>query len=606
MRSSILITAVLVIVTGAYAASPAGVNLAELDGWDIVIPADSIPSERYAAEELQGLLQKATGKKFKITDKAASTGSHFYVGAGATLASGGAGLSTIDFGPEAFRIVIGDGKIAILGGRPRGTLYGVYAFAEDYLGVRFLTADHTYVPPVGPWRVVGPVSRFYDPPLRFRWSYYGENNTNPVFAARRRCNTTTDQEKLGGKTGIGLINHTFGAQIPSGKYGKEHPEYFALVDGKRRAPVEHDWHQTQPCTSNPEVLRIVTEAVLADLKAHPDKENISVSQNDNEVYCRCPDCAAIDAREESHMGALLTLVNGVADAVAKQYPKVMVGTLSYQYSRKPPKLLKPRPNVQIQLCSIECCQLHAIDDPACPKNRQFCADMLGWGKICRNVSVWSYYTNFSNYLLPMPNFPTLEPNVRFFVANQADGVFMQAAGNAMGAEMSDLRNYVISGLLWDPNRSGPGLMDEFLRLHYGKAAPPIREFITLVHENALAGGEHPHCFGAAHNYAIDKSIAKAGLEAFAQAMKLADDDAVRERVEKASICAYRAAIEPVWRLKDGEKMEPALAERMRPLVKQLLALCAKHKVTMFNEHTPMSAATTRLKGLFGVAETQEF
>ena len=75
------------------------------------------------------------------------------------------------------------------------------------------------------------------------------------------------------------------------------------------------------------------------------------------------------------MGSLLTFVNGVADEVAKQYPHVKVGTLSYWYTRKPPKTIKPRPNVQIQLCSIECCMMHPITDPCCPKNVEFCRDM---------------------------------------------------------------------------------------------------------------------------------------------------------------------------------------------------------------------------------------
>ena len=68
--------------------------------------------------------------------------------------------------------------------------------------------------------------------------------------------------------------------------------------------------------------------------------------------------------------------------MAKEHPKVKVGTLSYWYTRKPPQTLKPRPNVQIQLCSIECCMIHPIDDPACPKNVEFCQDMDEWGKIC--------------------------------------------------------------------------------------------------------------------------------------------------------------------------------------------------------------------------------
>ena len=75
-----------------------------------------------------------------------------------------------------------------------------------------------------------------------------------------------------------------------------------------------------------------------------------------------------------------------------------------------------------------------------------------------------------------PNMDAIADNIRYFVAHGAKGIFMQAAGNSTGAELSDLRNYVMANLLWDPNRNGQQLCDEFLDLHYGKAAPPIRRW----------------------------------------------------------------------------------------------------------------------------------
>jgi len=299
------------------------------------------------------------------------------------------------------------------------------------------------------------------------------------------------------------------------------------------------------------------------------------------------------------MGSLLTFVNAVAEDVAKEYPDVMVGTLSYWYSRRPPKTLKPLPNVQIQLCSIECCVLHPINDPECEKNVQFCRDLANWGKVCNNISIWNYNTNFSNYLLPCPNLRVIESNIRYFVDNNAIGIFMQAAGNALGAEMSDLRNYVMANLLWDPTRSGTKLANEFLDLHYGPAAAPIRRFIHLTHEKALASGLHPNCFGRAKDYAIDEMIAQAGLDAFAEATTLAEDDVTRARVEKASICVYRAAIEPIWYMKDNATVDPDLAKRMRPLVKRFLELCEKHGVTNASERGRIGDETERLKRIIG-------
>jgi hypothetical protein len=458
------------------------------------------------------------------------------------------------------------------------------------------------VPKISGWRFVGPVDRTYHPPLAFRWAYYAENSRNPAFATRLRNNTVADDPKLGGKTGMTLINHSFGRQIPSQKYGKEHPEYFAEVDGKRLAPVENDWHSTEPCLTNPEVLKIVTAAVLEELKANPKQENISVSQNDNDKNCRCANCRAIDEREGTPMGSLLTFVNAVADEVYKHNPNVKVGTLSYWYSRKPPKTIRPRPNVQIQLCSIECCVLHPIDDPECPKNREFCQDVDAWGKICPSISIWNYNTNFQAYQLPFPNLPVIEPNIRYFVANQTRGIFMQAAGDTTGSAFSDLHNYVISNLLWDPNRSGDQLRDEFIRLHYGRAATAIRKIVQLAEDQSRRSGVHRNCFGIARVYGLDEALAQKMLEQFEEALQLSDDEAVRARVEKASICAYRLAVEPCWPWEENAKVEPALADRMRAPAKRFFELCEKHQVGCYREGRPTDEAKQRVYKLLSIEQ----
>ncbi|MGD8500577.1 MAG: hypothetical protein PVJ86_08005, partial [Phycisphaerales bacterium] len=197
------------------AAVPGGVNLAKLANWDIIIAEDASPTEVYAAEEFQSHFAKASSIHLPIVsqpDPSAGGQRHIFVGASSAMRASKVGFSTDEFGEEDFRIIVRNDNIAIAGASQvgaRGTLYGVYTFLEDYVGVRFLTVDHTHVPAIGTWRVVGPLDRFYHPPLRFRWSYYGETNRNPAFATRIRVNTVTTDAKLGGKTGLNLINHSF-------------------------------------------------------------------------------------------------------------------------------------------------------------------------------------------------------------------------------------------------------------------------------------------------------------------------------------------------------------------------------------------------------------
>jgi hypothetical protein len=134
------------------AAPPAphrGVNVAAMQGWDIVIDPNAIASERYAAEQFQHYCAEASGVRLPVVEAPARPDRHVFIGPGAAMRAAPADSGVANFGPEDLRIVVRNDIIAIAGGRPRGTLYGVYTFLEDYLGVRFLTHDHTHVPPVG-------------------------------------------------------------------------------------------------------------------------------------------------------------------------------------------------------------------------------------------------------------------------------------------------------------------------------------------------------------------------------------------------------------------------------------------------------------------------
>ena len=81
---------------------------------------------------------------------------------------------------------------------------------------------------------------------------------------------------------------------------------------------------------------------------------ISISQNDWHGYCECEKCRALDEHEGTHAGTLIHFVNAVAEEVEKEHPDILIETLAYQYTRKPPRHVRPRRNVVTRLCSIEC------------------------------------------------------------------------------------------------------------------------------------------------------------------------------------------------------------------------------------------------------------
>lgn len=581
MRINLLIMVLLAAVVSARA-EKGTITLAAMASWKIVCDPAATESERYAATEFQRLFREMTGAGLSLVETAGADAGAVWIGPDA-VARSGPPTNRRALGEETLRIRVAPNAVCIDGGRPRGTLYGVYEFFEELCGARFLTFDHTYFPPDAAQRRIPVGVRVVNPTFAFRWSYYGESSRYPDFAARLRVNTVSDDPKLGGRTGYRLVSHNVAYLVPPAKYGKEHPEYYALVGGQRK--LEMGGGGPQLCMSNPDLIEIVSNAVLEEIKKNPTARNINIAQMDNDSYCTCPRCAEIDEREESHASATLALVNAVAEWIEKAHPDVLVSTYAYQYTRKPPRALKPRRNVMIQLCGIECCDFHAIDDPACPLNRSFCADMAGWKKNADHVFIWHYNTNFKGYLLPFPNLRSIGRSVSYFARNNGKGVFMQAAGNGFSTELSDLRNYVMARCLWKPGRDSWKEAEEFCRLHYVEAAGPILAYLKYYHALVGKSGVHPTCFSTESALCITPGSVRRMMAYFEEALSLARSGAVRARVEKASLCAYRAALSAssmrlVYR--DGvchpdlEGLDPGLLDRYT-------ALCAQFGVAMEDE-----------------------
>ena len=117
--------------------------------------------------------------------------------------------------------------------------------------------------------------------------------------------------------------------------------------------------------------------------------------------------------------------------------------------------------------------------------------------------------------------------------------------------------------------------EEFADLHYRQAAPSMIDYIDLIHDNAEATNQHPGCFPSAEEVGLTPEIVDCSFEYFDQAMAQADNAIVRQRVEKASICVYRARIEISKDLTSSERMD---------LIERYISLCQKHGQTRASEH----------------------
>ena len=83
-------------------------------------------------------------------------------------------------------------------------------------------------------------------------------------------------DSVGGKVIYGtVIAHTMLRLVPPSKYFAAHPEYFALVKGKRV-------NNRQLCLTNPDTLKICIARIKQLIKKKPSATIFSISQMDNE------------------------------------------------------------------------------------------------------------------------------------------------------------------------------------------------------------------------------------------------------------------------------------------------------------------------------------
>ena len=471
-------------------AIPVALNAQELSlatrgapaAYTIVRPADASPSQRHAAEELQRFTEEMTGVRLPIaTDEAPLPERAVLLGnTHHTAAVLGAATDIAALGEDGFRIVAKPPHLLILGNAKRGTLYGVYEMLERFGGCRWYSSWHSVILQRDAFAVPAELDETQTPAFLLREPFWFDMFDGDL-AARNKSNGNAMRlgEKHGGHShrfggGLGSC-HTFDALLPVAQYFDAHPEYFSEVKGKRIR--EH----TQLCLTHPDVLRIVTANVLERIRKDPGADFYGVSQNDWYNPCECASCKAVDDREGSHAGTMIEFVNKIAETVEKEFPNAIIETLAYQYTRTPPKTVRPRHNVMPCLCTIECDFSRPLNESAFEENRKFMDDIKGWAAISPRLYVWDYTTNFRTYQAPFPNVLALQGNVKFFRDNRVSYLFEQGAYQGRHGEFAELKAWLLAKWLWNPDLPMEPLLKDFFAGYYGAAAPLVRQYFDELH-----------------------------------------------------------------------------------------------------------------------------
>lgn len=524
----------------------------------VALPDKPSAVEKSAAEELVGELGKSLGETPEIRRESEfstfqpSGFPTLYVGA--TKAARKAREAADGVGCRPYRtdevfLKSVKGGVVLDGDPARAPLYAVDLYLEKYCGVRWWTSDAATHPKLEA-APVKDISLSYAPQFKYRETYYLDG-FDPLFKVRSKGNFTsltrfllTDIKfvppELGGNHRLFFFKgrrsayHSSFEILPPKIYFEKHPEWYSLVGGKRVAK--------QLCLANAEMKEEYVKETLKRLRENPDVDFIQVSQNDGRGgYCTCEKCKAMmDEDGGVPSGPYLRFANDVAEAVEREFPNVRIDTFAYLFTRRAPKKTKPRPNVVVRLCDIECDFARPLADASSKKNSAFAKDLADWRRVAGgNLFIWDYLANFHSYMMPHPNIGSIAPNIRLFAENGAVGVFEQGDALCSAGSFATLRHYVTAHLLWNPQDDENRLIDEFLSGYYGTAAAPfLKKFIAVVEAGPRKTRQAVPCYhkGAPFLDADDKLKATHLMdEAVAAAEKEGGPFASRVRRERLSI-----------------------------------------------------------------------
>lgn len=561
-------------------------NLTLSDGgitkYVIVLPDSPTLVEMTAAKELKEHLDHITGADFFIVSETeAGTSQPMLVVGNSELAK--TLLPTVDADKLPYDGIVIESvedHIVMLGHPVRGTLYAVNTFLEDAIGVRWWTATETYIPKVKKLKVPK-LHINYAPHLIYREAFYKDALSDTRFAARMKCNG--DFSKIEPEYGeyhkFQYFVHSFYPILPPKIYFEKHPEWYSLVEGKR----VNQWAQL--CLTNEEMRKEFIKNALDTLRIHPDMDFISISQNDCHGACQCDNCQSIVKTEGSESGPLIRFVNAVAEEIEKEFPEIWVETLAYQYTRKAPSTVKPRKNVVIRLCTIECSFSQPLGEG--DHNKSLREDIESWSEIADNLFVWNYVTNFTSYMLPHPNIHTLAPDIRFFIKNKTIGLFEQGDVYCNAGDFVRMRNWVISHLMWNPDLDENALIDEFLVGYYGeKAAPYLRQYWDLMTQRVKDSAVYLRCYMEHTADWLTVPVYAEAASLMKQALDATEDENLRKRLRREEIPMKFVLLLENERFKTYEKengSSPVILPDPEKGLTEFMSLLEEFNVTMIRE-----------------------
>ena len=455
-----------------------------------------------AVNELQTYVEKISGVKLDCVNESSFSGGKAIVLGNTDIAS----ADTSGLKDDGFRLYSDGEHFVISGSTSRGTLYGVYTFLEEYLGVRWFTPELEVVPENEDIVIDASLDRTVEPSFAVRRN--SQAGADDTYRARTKINVSFyyDAPEYGGAMTWVMWDVTLDRLVPDALFS-EHPEYFAMnPDGTRT--TDH------VCLSNPDVLTVaVDNARQAILDCEYDAKYIHIGQKDNSNYCYCETCSALYEEYGSVSAPTIIFTNAFADALDDEFPYMTFTFYAYGETDRPPQKgdLRCNDNVVPVLCQLHrACRNHPItecgaideqnptfDSLFVEQDTMVAKDHAKWVEIADRTFIYDYTINFINSAMFFSNFETLQSTMKYMHDIGITG-YVYNCGDGHTAAFNELRNYLLCKLQWDVNADVEYHMMDFMKAYYGEeAAPYIKEILDVqtAHSKATA-----HAFDFSWHY----------------------------------------------------------------------------------------------------------
>lgn len=456
---------------------------------DFVILTEDAPDECIltAVDELQAYIEKISGAELEHVTESGYIGGKAIVLGETSIEKEIADVDRAQIGADGFMIYSDGSYLLIAGGDERGTLYGVYTFLEEYLGVRWFTPTLEVVPESKDVVIDSAINRVVQPSFSVRRNDCA--GTNAAHRARTKMNVSFWYEvpEYGGAMTFVLWDVTLDKLVPDALFA-EHPEYFAMnPDGSRT--TDH------VCLSHPDVLPIAVEnARKAILECERDSKYIHIGQKDNSNYCHCATCEELYEKHGAVSAPTIIFTNAFADALDDEFPDFTFTFYAYGETDRPPQdmSLRCNPNVVPVLCELHrACRSHPLTECGAVDGNETFENLYGenetmiaddfavWVKLADRTFIYDYTINFLNTAQFFSNFETMQSTMQYMHDIGITG-YVYNCGDGHYAAFNELRNYLLCKLQWDVNCDVEYHMNDFLKAYYGEeAAPYIKKIIDI-------------------------------------------------------------------------------------------------------------------------------